>query len=142
MARRVEATAGVAAVFDGRILLARRTDDGNWCLPGGRVEFGESIAACAEREFEEETGQAVELTGLLGVYSRPDEQIHRYPDGEIVHFVGVVFEGRAGQRTGPLAGDTSETRWFAAAELPSDLMVSDVAPIRDALSRRPRPVVD
>ncbi|HEY6316298.1 MAG TPA: NUDIX domain-containing protein [Acidimicrobiia bacterium] len=142
MAGSVQATAGVVAVVDDRILLVRRTDDGRWCLPGGRVEFGESIEACARREFAEETGQAVELTGLLGVYSRPDDQIHRYPDGELVHFVGVVFEGRAGEHTGPLAGDTSETRWFAVTELPPDLMASDVPPIRDALSGRARPVID
>ena len=142
MARIVQATAGVAAVVDGRILLVRRTDDGSWCLPGGRVEFGESVAACARREFAEETGRAVELTGLLGVYSRPDDQIHRYPDGAIVQFVGVVFEGRAGDHTGPLAGDTCDTRWFAAAALPADLMASDVPPIRDALSGRGRPVID
>jgi ADP-ribose pyrophosphatase YjhB (NUDIX family) len=142
VARSVQATAGVAAVVDDRILLVRRADDGTWCLPGGRVEFGESITACAHREFEEETGQTVELTGLLGVYSRPDDQVHRYPDGEIVHFVGVVFEGRAGGPAGPLAGDTTETRWFAADALPSELMASDGPPIRDALSRRARPVID
>ena len=94
------------------------------------------------REFEEETGHAVELTGLLGVYSAPDDQIHRYPDGEVVHFVGVVFEGQAGPRARELAGDTTEARWFPTAELPANLMASDVPPIRDALSRRDRPVID
>ena len=142
MSPSVQATAGVAAIVDDRILLVRRTDDGTWCLPGGRVEFGESITACARREFEEETGQTVELSGLLGVYSRPLDQVHQYPDGEVVHFVGVVFEGRAGARAGPLAGDTSEARWFSATQLPSELMASDAPPIRDALSRRARPVID
>jgi len=142
MGRSVQATAGVAAIADGRILLVRRTDDGTWCLPGGRVEFGESIEACARREFEEETGHVVELTGLLGVYSAPDDQIHRYPDGEVVHFVGVVFEGRAGLQARELAGDTTEARWFPTADLPANLMASDVPPIRDALSRRDRPVID
>jgi len=142
MGRSVQATAGVTAITDGRILLVRRTDDGTWCLPGGRVEFGESIEACARREFEEETGHVVELTGLLGVYSAPDDQIHRYPDGEVVHFVGVVFEGQAGPRARELAGDTTEARWFPTAELPANLMASDVPPIRDALSRRDRPVID
>jgi 8-oxo-dGTP diphosphatase len=142
MGRSVQATAGVTAIADGRILLVRRTDDGTWCLPGGRVEFGESIEACARREFEEETGHVVELTGLLGVYSAPGDQIHRYPDGEVVHFVGVVFEGRAGPPARELAGDTTEARWFPTADLPANLMASDVPPIRDALSRRDRPVID
>ena len=68
----VQATAGVAAVRDDRILLVRRADDGTWCLPGGRVEFGESIVGCATREFLEETGYSVEVAGLLGVYRRTD----------------------------------------------------------------------
>ena len=141
MSQSVQATAGVAAVADGRILLVRRADDGTWCLPGGRVEFGESIEACARREFEEETGQRVELTGLLGVYSEPPEQIHRYPDGETVHFVSVVFEGTAGASSGPLAGDTLEARWFATSHLPSNLMASDTPAIHDVLSGRARPVI-
>jgi 8-oxo-dGTP pyrophosphatase MutT (NUDIX family) len=136
----VQATAGVAAVNGGRILLVKRTDDGTWCLPGGRVEFGESIDECARREFIEETGCSVELTRLLGVYSRPVDQTHRYPDGDVVQFVGVVFEGMAGPAVGPLAGDTTEIRWFGADELPT-LMQCDAPIIDDALSTRDRPVI-
>ena len=119
----VLATAGVACVADGAILLVQRADDGTWCLPGGRVEFGESIEACAEREFGEETGRSVELTGLLGVYSRPSDQV-RFEVG-----------------TRALAPDSVGARWFAARELPPNLMATDAPIIRDALSGRDRPVV-
>src|SRR6516165_8492786 len=128
----VLATAGVACVADGAILLVQRADDGTWCLPGGRVEFGESIEACAAREFAEETGRSVELTGLLGVYSRPSDQVHRYPDGTVAQFVGVVFEGRAGPSHRPLADDSVGTRWFPARALPPNLMAADAPIIRDA----------
>jgi ADP-ribose pyrophosphatase YjhB (NUDIX family) len=141
MERTLLATAGVACVADDAILLVQRADDGTWCLPGGRVEFGESVEDCAAREFAEETGRRVELTGLLGVYSRPPDQIHRYPDGTVAHFVGVVFEGRAGPSIRPLADDSVDTRWFAAAELPPNVMASDAPIIRDALSDRDRPIV-
>lgn len=138
----VQATAGVAVVRDGRILLVRRADDGTWCLPGGRVEFGESVVACAEREFREETGYAVEVTGLLGVYSEPAEQTHRYPDGALIQFVGVMFDGIVGDAPPvELAGDTVEIRWFGPEELPAELMATDVSIIRDRLDRRPPPVV-
>jgi ADP-ribose pyrophosphatase YjhB (NUDIX family) len=42
-----------AAIFDerGRILLTRRADNGQWCLPGGRMESGESAAEACERRF-------------------------------------------------------------------------------------------
>jgi ADP-ribose pyrophosphatase YjhB (NUDIX family) len=137
----VQATAGVAVIEDGRILLVERADDGTWCLPGGRLEIGESAEEGAVREFAEETGHDVEVTRLLGIYSRPSEQTHQYPDGEIAQFVAIVFEGRCGDVTRTLAGDTVEASWFAADALPSNLMACDAPIIRDALSARPRPII-
>ena len=49
---------------DGRILLAKREDFEVWCIPGGMVEDGESVARAAVREIAEETGLTVELTVL------------------------------------------------------------------------------
>jgi ADP-ribose pyrophosphatase YjhB (NUDIX family) len=138
---RVQATAGVAVTEQGRILLVKRADDGTWCLPGGRLEFGESAQDGAVREFAEETGHAVEVTGLLGVYSRPSEQTHQYPDGEVAQFVAVVFEGHLREVTRTLAGDTVEVSWFAADALPSNLMACDAPIIDDAFAARPRPVI-
>lgn len=60
------------AIFQaGRILLTKREDFEVWCLPGGAVEDGESLAQAAIREAREETGLEVELTRLVGIYSRP-----------------------------------------------------------------------
>lgn len=62
---------GVAVVQDGRILLVPHydTDAGpvQWCVPGGRLEPGESLEHAAKREFEEETGLRVEGCRLLDV---------------------------------------------------------------------------
>lgn len=55
----------------GRILLTKREDFEVWCLPGGGVDLGESVAEAAIREAEEETGLKVRITKLVGVYSRP-----------------------------------------------------------------------
>jgi ADP-ribose pyrophosphatase YjhB (NUDIX family) len=98
------------------------------------MEFGESVSECARREFGEETGRSVELIDVLGVYSDPREQTHRYPDGSLVQFAAVVFRGTAGAVVGPLAGDTVEVRWFASSELPANLMACDAPIIRDALA--------
>jgi ADP-ribose pyrophosphatase YjhB (NUDIX family) len=57
-----------------RLLLTRRTDNGRWCLPGGRVDPGETIVETCVREMLEETGLHVQVQRLLGVYSNPNYQ--------------------------------------------------------------------
>ena len=66
-----------AAVRDitGRILLVRRCDTGDWELPGGHVDPGESASDAAVRETAEESGITVEITGLAGVYTDPGHVI-------------------------------------------------------------------
>ena len=82
-----------ASILDkqGRILLTRRADNGQWCLPGGRMESGESAAEACEREVFEETGLHVRVKRLVGIYSYPD-QLVIYPDGNKAHIVALHFE--------------------------------------------------
>ncbi len=61
----------IAIIQAGQILLIKREDFEVWCLPGGHVDIGESIAQAALRETREETGLDVELTRLVGIYSIP-----------------------------------------------------------------------
>jgi 8-oxo-dGTP pyrophosphatase MutT (NUDIX family) len=82
-----------AAIFDdqGRVLLTKRTDNGQWCLPGGGVDSGESVAEACESEVWEETGLRVRVKRLVGVYSHSD-QLTIYPDGNKAHIVALHFE--------------------------------------------------
>ena len=109
--------AGVLAVDGaGRLLLQRRRDTGQWAIPMGKQELGETIMQCAVRETLEETGVTVEVTGILGIYSDPGH-IVAYGDGEIRQEYEVILLGRpvSGQ---PGANDeASDVGWFAPGEL-------------------------
>lgn len=61
----------VAIDGDGRVLLIRRADTGDWALPAGAMELGESITECAVREFFEETGLTATELVPFGFYSAP-----------------------------------------------------------------------
>ena len=118
--------AGVAVMEDGRILLTKREDFEVWCIPGGMVEDGESVAGAAVREIAEETGLTVELTGLVGVYSKLSVL------GD-VH--SVIFRGarKAGELT-TQAGETLEFGYFGVDDLPADTLYGQRQRILDALN--------
>jgi ADP-ribose pyrophosphatase YjhB (NUDIX family) len=117
---------------DGRIVLARRVDSDRWVLPGGLMDWGETVRETALRELGEETGlEAVRTGRLVGVYSAPD----RDPRSHSITVV-VEVEVRGEPRTGdPL--EISEIQAFAPSELPFGHMVlgSD-AMLRDYLEGR------
>lgn len=109
---------GVLAVDgQGRVLLQRRRDTGQWAIPMGKQEFGETVTQCAVRETQEETGILVEVTGLLGVYSDPGHIVYYDSDGETRQEYEVILLGR------PVSGDptandeASAAGWFAPGEL-------------------------
>ncbi|WP_280239749.1 NUDIX domain-containing protein [Nocardia abscessus] len=78
---------------NGRVLMQRRGDSGNWSLPGGIMEVGETLEDCAVRETREETGLDIEITGLLGIYTDP-EHVIEHADGEVRQEFAVVYYGR------------------------------------------------
>ncbi len=101
---------------DGAILLQRRCDTGQWALPGGAQNIGETAGQCAVRECQEETGILAEITGFLGVYSNP-HHIVAYTDGEIRQQYENAYIGRplSGQPT--INDEADGVRWVAAADL-------------------------
>jgi ADP-ribose pyrophosphatase YjhB (NUDIX family) len=83
-------SAGVLA-FNARgwLLLHRRTDDGNWDMPGGCLEPGETLEEAARRDVREETGLALGALTLLRVFSGP-EMFRQYPNGDQAYHVAAV----------------------------------------------------
>lgn len=108
-----------AVIFDEeheKILLTQRADNGLWCLPGGKMESGESAEECCTREVFEETGLEVRPKRLIGVYSNRD-QLVIYPDGNKVQIVVLSFEaGITGGKPG-LSDETTDIGFFTLSEI-------------------------
>lgn len=121
---------GSALVVDNRgaILMQRRRDSGNWSLPGGVMEIGETLEQCVIRETKEESGLDIEITGLLGIYTDP-EHIIAYADGEVRQEFNITFYGRV--RSGQLAvsDESTEVRFVHPDEL-THLPVHDTVRLR------------
>lgn len=134
----------VSAVIlqDGRLLLAQRADGGQWNLPSGSVEVGETVTAALEREVREETGYVVAVGRLVGVYSDPSFQIVRYPDGRVWHYVNLCFAcDLRGGTPRPAPGETLALGWFAPDALPGNLVRPHQQRIQDALAAQPVPFI-
>ncbi|MFG1612278.1 NUDIX hydrolase [Nonomuraea wenchangensis] len=133
---------GTVTVDDaGRILMQRRRDTGQWALPMGKMEIGETPSQCAVRETEEETGVRVEPMGILGIYSDPGHVV-AYSDGEIRQEYEVMLIARpVGGR--PEANDeASDVRWVEPGELRTlDIHPTQWRQLDDYLERR-HPHVD
>lgn len=107
----------VARTADGRYLLVRRGDTGEWALPGGTLEWGETLRSALDREVAEETGARVLTQGeLLGVWSGPQRDLR-------FHAVTVVVGAVVSELERPPANGVEilEARFFDAAELPAPL---------------------
>ncbi|MGC1378190.1 MAG: NUDIX domain-containing protein, partial [Anaerolineales bacterium] len=106
-----------AVIFneDKKVLLTRRSDNGQWCLPGGAMEPGESVAEACAREVWEETGLRVEVVRLIGVYSDPHRVII-YPDDNKVHIVALSFEAKVTGGELGLSDETTEFGYFSLEE--------------------------
>lgn len=115
----------------GGIVLVRRADPPEgWALPGGFVEADETVEEAAVREALEETGIAVTLEGLLGVYSEPG----RDPRGPTV---SVVFVGR-GEGTPRGGSDAAWAGIFDPRALPRPMAFDHERIVRDYLAWRRR----
>jgi 8-oxo-dGTP pyrophosphatase MutT (NUDIX family) len=107
-----------AAIFNeqGSVLLTKRRDNGQWCLPSGGVEPGESVAEACEREVFEETSLKVRVKRFVGVYSHPD-QLTVYSETDKFQIIALHFEADViGGELG-LSDETSDFGYFTMEEI-------------------------
>lgn len=108
-----------AVIFDGegRVLLTQRADNQLWCLPGGHVDLGETIAEAVTRETVEETGLIVEPGRVIGVYSSP-HNILRIGLGLRYHMVLIAVECHVIGGALTRSDETLDEGWFDPDDLP------------------------
>jgi 8-oxo-dGTP pyrophosphatase MutT (NUDIX family) len=111
-ANSVVPSANVAVTNDaGELLLIRRSDNGNWALPGGALDLGESLPQTGVRETLEESGIECEITGLSGIYTDPGHVLLYTSNGEVRQEFSIVLTARAtgGEPRG--SSESTEVRW-------------------------------
>lgn len=124
----------VAAIIveDGRILLVKRgvePSKGKWSIPGGSVEWGESLTDALRREVREETGLEIEVDGIAGIFDliiqpSADSSQPSADRAEAFHYIIVdYFAHPVGGELSP-GDDASDARWVPVHEL-GDYDLSD-----------------
>ena len=126
-----------AVIFDkdkGNVLLTRRADNGQWCLPSGGVDPGESVSETCKREVLEETGLEIRVERLVGVYGNPNCLVE-YADGNRFQIIALNFEATLiGGEIG-LSEETTEVRYFSLSDIEKmDLILDHKQRILDTLA--------
>ncbi len=118
----------IIEVEGGIVLIERKNPPHGWAIPGGFVDYGETVEAAAVREAKEETGLDVRLTGLLGVYSDPSRDPRH-------HTISTVFVASStGQ---PVADDdASDAGVFTIDNLPDNIVFDHREILRDYFRNR------
>lgn len=106
---------------DGKLLLGKRKDssyhDGEWGVPGGHLEGGETMRQCAARELQEETGMSASVFSLVCVDNDIRQDGYHY-----VHF-GFMAEDAAGEPEVKEPDKCYEWRWFGLDTLPAPIFI-------------------
>jgi len=135
-----QALVGVGALIveNGRVALVKRGKApllGEWSIPGGLLELGETTRQGAEREALEETGLVVRATKLLGVFDRIVAEGER----TLYHYVLIDFFCEVVSDELRASGDAADARWFTPDEVAGLSLPQDTAAVIElALGKCPR----
>jgi ADP-ribose pyrophosphatase YjhB (NUDIX family) len=127
---------------EGAILMIRRSDNGNWAVPGGAIDLGESVAQAAVRETLEESGIVCEITGIVGIYSDPKHIILYTSNGEVRQEFSIVLTACALSGQPTPSSESTDVRWVPVSDVAGYTMDRSMRiRINDFLSRNSSPVI-
>ena len=120
--KKVGAGVGVMMVRNGKVLLGKRNSNpdkadssfksfGEWCLPGGKLEWGESLEDAAVREVKEETGIIIQNPRVISIHNCKNEYAHFATIG----FLAKNWKGRVKVME---PDEITEWKWFSLKKLP------------------------
>lgn len=127
---------GAVIVRDRRVVIVQRSNEplkGQWSIPGGALEVGETLRQCAAREALEETGLRVEPIDVLDVF----DSIYSDPDGRTrYHYVLIDFFCRVAGGELHSGGDAAQACWITREEM-ANFAITETAQkvIRKALEK-------
>ncbi|MDG5473701.1 NUDIX domain-containing protein [Jeotgalibacillus sp. ET6] len=132
-----------AMVFDreNRLLMQKRSDNKQWGLPGGFMDFGESVQDTAKREVYEETGLILKELKLFGIYSGPQYD-KTFSNGDQVSPVLISFICK--NYSGELIESNEESlqnKFYSIDDLPENIFTEHQMLIDDLLSKKQLPVI-
>ena len=130
--------AAAVALFntEGNIPLLRRKDSDKWTMPGGTLDFGESMKDCAIREVREETGFNIRITGLIGTYIDPHILI-AYSDGEVRREFTLVYAAEIESGGLEIDAESKEYAWVPLSKtLDLPLVESQERRLEDVMEYR------
>lgn len=119
--------AGIVVRDDGRVLVIKRDDNGSWEAPGGVLELDESFEAGVQREVLEETGLAVTVERLTGVYKNLTHGI-----------VALVYRCRPARGEPHTTEEAREIRWMTKEEVRSAMVPAFGIRVLDAFEEAPQ----
>jgi ADP-ribose pyrophosphatase YjhB (NUDIX family) len=106
----------------GEILMIQRSDNGNWAVPGGAIDIGESMSQAGVPETKEETGIDCEVLDIIGIYTDPKHIIFYTSNGEARQEFSILLRARATGGVPTTSSESTKVRWVPRADI-SDLQM-------------------
>jgi ADP-ribose pyrophosphatase YjhB (NUDIX family) len=129
----VEAVKLALPIEDQEILLELRADCNKWCVPGGRMDPGETIEECVKREVKEETNIDVALDDLFCVYSDPKiGTLRHYTEDDFSqHVIDIFLIGTPTSNKIIKSEESLDVKFFKFKDLPDNLVPTVATAIND-----------